>query len=407
LILDKYSPNGDSLFSNEFYLGPSAYIGDIKIDILNNVYIVYDSSYAYRLRKYDSNGAFQWDTTYNYGYRLRSIVLDDTNNVFVAGDYKISDLEGGLFISKFDNSGNHKWKSTFSYGPAWNFWIKSISVDNSGYIYVTGFTGWTVADIFLAKFDHNGNIIWDKKLGTDNHDEGWRVKNDSHNNIIVHGFVDKPWVGYIYTGWLGKFNTDGDTIFVKTTYQDVQYPSGLAIDSDNNIYISGFITGGSGGFVAKHNTKGAILWEFQPNNWNWKDIASSIDVDNNGNVYFIGDSSEFIIFGKIGIDTTTNIEESSKSSKIMNVIKIFQNYPNPFNPSTTIEFDLPKTSTVTLKIYNILGEEVTTVVSDRLNAGSYTYEWDASRSAGIASGVYLYRLQAGDFVETRKMVLMR
>jgi hypothetical protein len=85
--------------------------------------------------------------------------------------------------------------------------------------------------------------------------------------------------------------------------------------------------------------------------------------------------------------------------------KLYQNYPNPFNPTTIIEFDLPKTGEVSLKIFNILGEEVATLVSDRLSAGSYWYEW--SRPAGIASGVYLYRLQAGDYSETRKMVLMR
>ena len=89
-----------------------------------------------------------------------------------------------------------------------------------------------------------------------------------------------------------------------------------------------------------------------------------------------------------------------------------QNYPNPFNPTTIIEFYLPRTSEVSLKIFNILGEEVTTLVSNRLTAGSYSYEWDASN---LASGVYLYRLQAGDpsqsagksYVETMKMVLMR
>jgi hypothetical protein len=59
---------------------------------------------------------------------------------------------------------------------------------------------------------------------------------------------------------------------------------------------------------------------------------------------------------------------------------------------------------VTLKVFNILGEEVTTLVSDRLFTGSYSYEWDASN---LANGVYLYRLQAGDYIETRKMVVMR
>jgi hypothetical protein len=85
--------------------------------------------------------------------------------------------------------------------------------------------------------------------------------------------------------------------------------------------------------------------------------------------------------------------------------ELYHNYPNPFNPSTTIEFELPKTSNVTLKIFNILGEEVATLVSDKLTAGSYTYEW--SRPAGMASGVYLYRLEASDFVETKKMVVIR
>jgi hypothetical protein len=65
---------------------------------------------------------------------------------------------------------------------------------------------------------------------------------------------------------------------------------------------------------------------------------------------------------------------------------------------------MPKTSNVKLKIYNILGAKIATLVSDRLAAGSYSYEWDAGK---LASGVYLYRLEASDYVETRKMVLMR
>ena len=97
----------------------------------------------------------------------------------------------------------------------------------------------------------------------------------------------------------------------------------------------------------------------------------------------------------VGIEQETNIIKQ---------FRLCQNYPNPFNPTTIIEFDTPKTSQVILKIFNILGEEVATLVSDRLFAGSYSYEWNASN---LASGVYLYRLQAGDYIETRKMVLMK
>ena len=103
------------------------------------------------------------------------------------------------------------------------------------------------------------------------------------------------------------------------------------------------------------------------------------------------------------LDQVTGIEDRS-DLPISQSIHLFPNYPNPFNPTTSIEFSIPKSKFVTLKIYNILGEEVVTLVSEKLPAGKYKYEWDAS---GMASGVYLYRLEAGNQVEVRKMVLMK
>jgi len=102
-------------------------------------------------------------------------------------------------------------------------------------------------------------------------------------------------------------------------------------------------------------------------------------------------------------ESKTDVKTAS-NSKVVNNYTLEQNYPNPFNPSTTIEFALPKPAFITLKVYNLLGEEVTTLVADKLMAGRYKYDWDAN---GVASGVYLYRLQAGEFVQTRKLILMR
>lgn len=84
--------------------------------------------------------------------------------------------------------------------------------------------------------------------------------------------------------------------------------------------------------------------------------------------------------------------------------RLYPNYPNPFNPTTTIAFDLPEAETVLLEVFNLLGERVATLVSGALAAGSYRYEWDGGN---LASGIYIYRLQAGDFVQSRKMVLLR
>jgi len=81
-----------------------------------------------------------------------------------------------------------------------------------------------------------------------------------------------------------------------------------------------------------------------------------------------------------------------------------QNYPNPFNPATTIVFDLPKPTNVTLKIYTVLGEEVTTLVSEELKAGTHKYIWNP---VSLASGIYLYRIESKEYTLTKKMVYLK
>ena len=98
-----------------------------------------------------------------------------------------------------------------------------------------------------------------------------------------------------------------------------------------------------------------------------------------------------------------NLSELSQNI-IPKEYKLSQNYPNPFNPSTTICFNLPLRSHVLLQVYDLLGRKVATMVNENLKAGSHTAVWNAT---GFASGVYLYRLQAGDYSQTKKLVLLR
>jgi len=99
---------------------------------------------------------------------------------------------------------------------------------------------------------------------------------------------------------------------------------------------------------------------------------------------------------------TTDVDEETIMSDIQ--YQLEQNYPNPFNPSTRIKYTLPRSSDVSLIIYNILGEEVIRLVDEFQPAGEYHTTWNASN---VSSGIYFYRLQAGDFVLTRKMVLLK
>ena len=85
-------------------------------------------------------------------------------------------------------------------------------------------------------------------------------------------------------------------------------------------------------------------------------------------------------------------------------MELSQNYPNPFNPSTTIQWTVPTTSKVTLKIFNPLGQEVGTLVDSDMEAGEYRTTWDAR---GFTTGAYFYRLQIGNTVQTRKLVLVK
>ncbi len=93
-----------------------------------------------------------------------------------------------------------------------------------------------------------------------------------------------------------------------------------------------------------------------------------------------------------------------KQAEIPLTFSLVQNYPNPFNPTTEISFSLPSAADVKLEIYNIMGQRVTTLVNERLEAGEHIVQWDGSEAA---SGVYFYRLQTDDFVGTKKMILLK
>jgi hypothetical protein len=81
-----------------------------------------------------------------------------------------------------------------------------------------------------------------------------------------------------------------------------------------------------------------------------------------------------------------------------------QNYPNPFNPKTKIKYSVPNQSLVTLKIFDILGREIETLINEEKTAGIYEIDFDASQ---LSSGIYFYKIQAGNFVQTKKMILMK
>jgi methionine-rich copper-binding protein CopC len=110
-----------------------------------------------------------------------------------------------------------------------------------------------------------------------------------------------------------------------------------------------------------------------------------------------------------GFSRSSANEESETTADAPKTFALEQNYPNPFNPTTTIRYQLPEQREVKLVVYNMLGQVVKTLVQTAQSAGTYIARWDGTNEDGIsvAGGVYFYQLKAGDFVVSKKMILLK
>lgn len=127
------------------------------------------------------------------------------------------------------------------------------------------------------------------------------------------------------------------------------------------------------------------------------------------NFMFINVAVNALYLAREGEDLTLVTSIDPKSSSLTRKFRLYENYPNPFNPSTTIEYALPGAAQVVLKIYNLLGQEVKTLVNGYQNAGLQSVQWDGRDNSGkpAGSGVYIYQVEAGNFVQSKKMVLLK
>ncbi len=114
-------------------------------------------------------------------------------------------------------------------------------------------------------------------------------------------------------------------------------------------------------------------------------------------------SDHLPVYAEFSFTGTVNVADD-KNKIIPESVTLEQNYPNPFNPATIIVYSLPQTAFVTLKVYNVLGREVATLVDENKSAGSYEVKFDASE---LPSGFYFYQLRAGEYIQTKKMVLLK
>lgn len=184
----------------------------------------------------------------------------------------------------------------------------------------------------------------------------------------------------------------------------------MALDNEANIYITGSSrgTGAAGRDYAtvKYNSDGVKQWSIRYDAGFGHDEAYSIAVNSNGEVsvcgYSVGNGTGRDYAVVKYSSNPTDVEETPRIIPLE--FSLYQNYPNPFNPATKISFFIPQSSFVSLTVYEITGREVVNLINQQMNAGVYSAHFSAEN---LSSEIYFYRLQAGSFIQTKKMILMK
>ena len=377
-LLIKYNANGDSLWSRtydgtQFLIGLGSAASVVKVRG-NNVYITGKSfdmnpnlTFATTI-KYDLNGIMEWirkDTLAGGIDNVTDMDIDAFGNVILVSNFGLN-----IVTIKYNSAGIRLWKIYYN-GIAGNFYdeVTGVGTDNSGNVYITGNSHRVTGDrdYLTLKYDVNGNQLWEKFF------------NGTGNN--------------------GDYSRD------------------IYVDGAGNSYITGrsYETGFHTNIVTiKYNTAGVQQWKihFDGGNANREDEANALILDSSGNVIVTGLSSQPAHnedFATIKYSQTVGV--NLLSSEIPDAFSLSQNYPNPFNPTTHLEFRISpaslqggKSGFVFLKVYDVLGNEVKTLVNENKPAGSYSVEFNGNN---LPSGIYFYKLEINSFTATKKMLLIK
>lgn len=396
-------------------------IYSVGIDASGNVYVTgystgTSSMADYCTIKYNSAGSEQWVRRFNgsgnnddYG---NGLAIDNSGNIYVTGASTSAATDLDYLTIKYNPNGDSLWVRTYN-GPA-NSIDESISciTDGAGNLYIVGFSRGinTQEDYCTIKYNSSGVQQWAARYnGTGNGiDNAYSVALDRFGNVLITGNSAGISTGDDYCTI--KYNSDG--VHHWTARYDGNgsddYANWFAVDAAGNVYVTGSINiGGINDDFAtvKYNPAGGQEWAIRYNGTgNEYDNANCMAIDSTGKIYVTGGSDSPNNTDYFTIQYIQVIGIEPISTEAPKSFSLSQNYPNPFNPATKINFGVPIRSFAEIIIYNSLGQEITQIVNQELAPGIYSVDWNASN---YPSGVYFYRLTAGDYSETKKMILMK
>ncbi|HMQ77970.1 MAG TPA: T9SS type A sorting domain-containing protein [Ignavibacteria bacterium] len=336
---------------------------------LNNVYGLDQNTAFVSAKDYSPSSSSVWKTT-DGGSSWQQVFSQPNGEIY---SLEVFSNGTGIMIGK-PFSGRWSLFKTSNYGSTW---------DSAG-MFVPGSGGSTENSLYTRDNEYWFGASGGRLYYSSNSGINWSYQTLGSTNII----------GIWFNGQTGIATGSGG---FRTTNGGISWSPLTIPGTGNQLPISGYgtnfwmITRGS--INIYNTTNNGDNWSNYSSVYQYSDIAAS----RSGSRIWIATLSQYVL--KDVVNSVSQI-----SSQIPRDYELLQNYPNPFNPVTNIEFSIPKSSFITLTIYDISGREIEVLVNQNMNAGTYKADWDASK---YSSGIYFYRYEAGEYSETKKMILVK
>lgn len=384
-IVMKFDTNGNMLWRIVYESSfDGSYTKKCLVDQNNNIYVLGMGSgtpgYVTKVKKFSPDGTSLWTYYDSNGIGAPiNFKFTPDNAIVIIGRAIFGSING---YAKIDLNGNHIW----SYPGVNSLTIGDCEGDDFGITYLVHGEYVMNGGTEVKKISPTGSLLWSNVY---QNIAGFRVEVGSDNQPVVCGFPNPNAFGSTFikidgSGNIVWFNPDADSSF------SLMLHAKLIMDQEDNIYLAaGTLTEMA---VCKVNNDGGLGWTVtMPGGY-----ANDIVLGNDNNVYVVGGNT-----AKINQSGVTTLSDDKLTP---NGFILEQNYPNPFNPSTNIRFRIAIEEFVNLKIFNVLGVEIATLVDEVLPAGSYNIEFNAEQ---INSGVYFYTLNTNNFKSTKKMIVTK
>jgi hypothetical protein len=384
------------------------------------------------LIKTDADGDTLWTQTYggsndDEGYSVQQTTDGGyilTGNIYPSGNWWESDV----WLIKTDADGDTLWTQTYG-GGSRNTGYSVQQTTDGGYILTGGTVSVTfgTADVWLIKTDSQGQEEWTQTFGGGENDTGYSVQQTTDGGYIITGYTENPGMWGDKDVWLLKVAAN----YIPSDFSLLEPTNNSQFTIDTSNYNSAII------FTCEPSNDGDDNDELTYLMRTQSEIFQDYDAEQDCTAFYVSTldilddlqahdvtsgSLEWTIYVTDGTDTveaenapfTLDIDGSAALNVMLEgllpeIFALHQNYPNPFNPITTLRYDLPENSLVNIIIYDMLGRNIKTLINQTQDAGYKSVIWDATNDYGkpVSAGVYLYQIQAGEFVQTKKMVLLK